>query len=67
MEINLTIFLFIKKFFNLKFQIVDKAMKISPTGIKKNYFSNSKKSSKIGYNPEFTSLQTIQDEIKFLL
>tara|TARA_B100001750_G_scaffold239120_1_gene246733 strand:- start:27 stop:935 length:909 start_codon:yes stop_codon:yes gene_type:complete len=58
---------YFNKEFNLKFQIVDKAMKISPTGIKKNYFSNSKKSSKIGYNPEFTSLQTIQDEIKFLL
>jgi len=53
--------------FDLKFEIIDESMTISPTGVKNNYFSSSKKASKIGYSPEFTSLETIQDEIKFLL
>ena len=58
---------YFSKELDLKFKIMDKPVEISPTGIKKNYFSSSQKASKIGYEPEFTSLDTIQDEIKFLL
>ena len=56
-----------EKRYDLEFEIKNDSIEISPTGLKKNYFSSSQKAEKIGYKPEFTSLDTIQDEIKFLL
>lgn len=53
--------------YDLEFKITNDSIETSPTGAKKNYFSSSQKAGKIGYKPEFTSLDTIQDEIKFLL
>ena len=58
--------LFEKKY-DLGFKITNNIKEISPTGVKQNYFSSSQKAGKIGYEPEFTSFETIQDEIKFLL
>ena len=58
--------LFEKKY-DLGFKITNNIIEISPTGVKQNYFSSSQKAGKIGYEPEFTSFETIQDEIKFLL
>lgn len=39
----------------------------SPTGIKMNYYSTSKKAEKIGYFPKYSSLETITGEIEFIL
>ena len=57
----------IKNNHDFQFKITKESIISSPTGMKKKYFSSSQKASKIGYEPEFTSLDTIQDEIKFLL
>ena len=53
--------------YGLKY-IVKEDLKFSTaTGIKKNYFSTSRKVEKIGYYPNYTSLETIMDEIQHLL
>ncbi len=46
---------------------IRKKKQISPTGIKMNYYSKSKKIKALGITPEYTSLQTILTELKFLL
>ena len=39
----------------------------SPTGFKKNYFSESRKAKLLGYEPEYSSLGTIEDEMTYFL
>jgi len=48
--------------FDLKFKLIDKIESISPTGLKKNYYSLSRKAEKINYSPRFSSLETILNE-----
>ena len=53
--------------YHLNFEIIDASISVSPTGLKKNYFSNSRKALEIGYKPNYTSLETIVTEIQFCL
>ena len=53
--------------YHLNFEINDASISVSPTGLKKNYFSNSRKALEIGYKPNYTSLETIVTEIQFCL
>ena len=53
--------------FDLKFKLVEKIESISPTGVKKNYYSLSRKAEKINYFPQFSSLETILNESSLFL
>ena len=39
----------------------------SPTGFKKNYFSQSKKAEVLDYKPKYSSLDTISEELPYFL
>lgn len=53
--------------YGLKYAVKEKLSHVSPTGIKMNYYSNSRKASKIGYVPKYSSIDTIINEIKYVL
>ena len=53
--------------FDLKFKLVEKIESVSPTGVKKNYYSLSRKAEKINYSPQFSSLETILNESSLFL
>lgn len=53
--------------YGLKYAIKEKLSRTSPTGIKKNYYSNSRKAAKIGYVPKYSSIETIINEIKYVM
>ena len=53
--------------FDLKFKLVEKIESISPTGVKKKYYSLSRKAEKINYYPQFSSLETILNESSLFL
>ena len=53
--------------FDLEVEIVDKDAFSSPTGFKKNYYSISRKTAKISYEPKYSSLETILSEAEVLL
>ena len=53
--------------FDLKFKLVEKIESVSPTGVKKNYYSLSRKAEKINYFPQFSSLETILNESSLFL
>ena len=53
--------------FDLKFKLVEKIESISPTGVKKKYYSLSRKAEKINYSPQFSSLETILNESSLFL
>ncbi len=53
--------------FDLKFRLIEQSESISITGLKKNYYSLSRKAEKIGYLPQFSSLETILNESILLL
>jgi nucleoside-diphosphate-sugar epimerase len=53
--------------YGLKYAIKEKLSRISPTGIKMNYYSNSRKAAKIGYVPKYSSIDTIINEIKYII
>lgn len=56
----------ISKEFGLQYSIREKIV-ISPTGIKPNYYSKSKRAIEFGFTPKYSSLETIMIELKFLL
>ena len=53
--------------FDLKFKLIEQLESISSTGLKKNYYSLSRKAEKIGYYPQFSSFETILNESTLLL
>jgi len=53
--------------FDLKFKLIEKLESISETGLKKNYYSLSRKAKKIDYFPQFSSLETILNESALIL
>ena len=55
------------KKFELKFHSTEKFESISPTGLKKIYYSLSRKAKKINYVPQFSSLETLLNESSFIL
>lgn len=58
---------FLKKKYGLQYSIQDVPQKKSPTGLKSQYYSKNKKARKIGYFPKKTSLEIIDNEIKYCL
>lgn len=53
--------------YDLKYIIKQNEDYLTPTGIKEKYYSCSRKAESIGYSPTYSSLETIEDEIKFLI
>lgn len=55
------------KNYNLQWQFKNEASVVCATGTKCNYFSNNHKLEKLGYQPKFSSLDTILTEFKAIL
>lgn len=55
---------YFRRIYGLKYIVNKEIMPASPTGNKDNYYSVSRKAGEIGYNPKFTSLDSIIQEIK---
>lgn len=53
--------------YGLKYVVKDNIIISTATGIKEHYYSNNKKAEKIGYFPQFTSLDSIIEETKAIL
>ena len=51
----------------LKYEITANSGFSSPTGFKTNYYSESRKENLIGYEPEYSSLATIENEMTYFL
>ena len=58
---------YLEEHFNLKYEIKENYITKSPTGIKKNYFSESRRAAKFGFIPQFTSIETISQELNHLI
>lgn len=54
----------ISKIYGLKYHMIENTSFRYPTGIKEKYYSLSRKARSIGYEPEYSSLDTIMIEIK---
>lgn len=57
----------VSKKYDLKHKIQKNLKCFTPTGIKEKYYSESKKATKLGYFPKFSSQETILEELEFLL
>lgn len=55
---------FLKERYGLEHSILKDSKKQSPTGIKNSYYSKNRKAENVGYLPQRTSLEIIDDEIK---
>ncbi len=53
--------------YGLQYEIKPNSGFSSPTGLKKNYFSQSKKAEMLGYKPKYSSLDTISEELPYFL
>ena len=53
--------------YGLQYEIRSNSGFSSPTGFKKNYFSQSKKADLLGYKPKYSSLDTISEELPYFL
>jgi nucleoside-diphosphate-sugar epimerase len=58
---------FLASSFGLKYKFNDKISYLNATGSKNEYFTTYKTAEKIGYSPEFSSLDTIANELKKIL
>jgi len=56
----------LSKIYDFKYELGEEAF-CSPTDIKQNYYSLSRKAEILGYSPKYSSLETIIDEIKYML
>ena len=58
---------FLKEKYGLQYEI-DSGVKLSnPTGFKRNYYSESRKVESLGHKPEYSSMDTILDELSFII
>ena len=57
----------LSQIYDLKFVVKEKIDYVSPTGIKKKYYSRSRKATKINYQPKYSSLETILKETEFIV
>ena len=53
--------------YGLQYEITANSGFSSPTGFKKNYYSESRKAKLLGYEPEYSSLATIENEMTYFL
>ncbi len=51
--------------FGLQYQVVPNSGFSSPTGFKENYYSKSRKAKLVGYEPQYSSIETIVNEMKY--
>jgi len=51
--------------FGLQYQVVPNSGFSSPTGFKENYYSKSRKAKLFGYEPQYSSIETIVNEMKY--
>ena len=51
--------------FGLQYQVVPNSGFSSPTGFKENYYSKSRKAKLLGYDPQYSSIETIVNEMKY--
>ena len=58
---------YLKRKYGLQYSITKTSQKQSPTGINNSYYSKSRKAKNVGYLPEWTSLEVIDNEIKHCL
>ena len=49
----------------LKYEINPNSGLSSPTGFKKNYYSVSRKAKLLGYEPQYSSIETVVNELKY--
>ena len=58
---------YLKEKYGLQYEI-DSGVKLSnPTGFKRNYYSESRKAESLGHKPEYSSIDTILDELLFII
>jgi nucleoside-diphosphate-sugar epimerase len=58
---------FLKEKYGLQYEI-DSGVKLSnSTGFKRNYYSESRKVESLGHKPEYSSMDTILDELSFII
>lgn len=57
----------ISKEYELRYNLVENIDFIYPTGIKEKYYSLSRKAEEVNYYPQYSSVDTIMTEIKFIL
>jgi nucleoside-diphosphate-sugar epimerase len=53
--------------YGLKYETGQSLNHVSPTGSKEIYYSNNKSATSIGYKPVFSSMDTIEQESKYIL
>lgn len=53
--------------YGLRYEMKPSLKNNSPTGVKKVYYSTYKNAAGIGYQPKFSSLDTIKEEAKYIL
>ena len=51
--------------FGLQYKIIPNSGFTSPTGFKKNYYSESRKAKLLEFEPKFSSIETIVNEMKY--
>jgi nucleoside-diphosphate-sugar epimerase len=55
----------LKDNFGLQYEVRPNSGFPSPTGFKKNYYSESRKAKLLGYEPQYSSIETIVNEMKY--
>ena len=58
---------FLKEKYGLQYEINSRVKFSNPTGFKRNYYSESRKAESLGYKPEYSSIDTILDELSFII
>ena len=58
---------FLKEKCGLQYEINSRVKFSNPTGFKRNYYSESRKAESLGYKPEYSSIDTILDELSFII
>ncbi len=58
---------YFSKTYGLKYRIENKLNFVCPTGVKNVYCSNSRKAAELGYIPNYSSINTVKEEVFFIL
>ena len=58
---------FLKEKYGLQYEIEPGVKFANPTGFKRNYYSESRKAESLGYKSEYSSIDTISDELSFII
>ena len=58
---------FLKEKYGLQYEIDSGVILSNPTGFKRNYYSESRKVESLGHKPEYSSMDTILDELSFII